>query len=247
MTKKLQSNIKKKKRVFNPSQDNENWQELFDTQFNNLQSKNAISKIWINGLSKLGINNEIMPTAIELTEISKKYTGYTFIQTQESIIVEQIDWYRSISRYEMPISCFLRTPEELSYCDEPDNWHEIIGHIPFLMDKEYSDMYQNLARLYIENYESKNDSKLKVADFLGGMIIELGLIKEQGVLRAFGVTLYSSSGELERAYEITNQKIFTPEAVEQEKGYERSDFQNTYYIIESIEQINDLINKTRNS
>ncbi len=239
---KLQSEQKKKQRAFNPNQDDKNWQELFNTQFQNLQSLGAISTMWMNGFSKLGLDNSKMPTADVLTKISKQYTGYTFIQTTESIIYEQIDWYRYIANYEMPLSGFLRMPSELAYCDEPDNWHEIIGHIPFLIDKEYSDMYQNLAKSYIKAYEENNQKALKILDFVGGLLVELALIREPSGLKAFGATLYSS-GELYEAFKPENQVQFSYSVIEKESGYDRSQFQGRYYVIDSLTQVNEIIDK----
>lgn len=243
--KKLQSEIEKPKRSFNPAVDDRNWQTLFETQFQNLQSKNAISNRWIEGFAKLGIDNSKMPTMETLTKVAKTYTGYTFIQTTESVIYEQIDWYNYILKYEMPISGFLRTPEELSYCDEPDNWHEIMGHVPFLVNKEYSDMYQALAKLYVEAY-TKKPSLLPKVDFISGYFIELGLIRENGSVKALGATLYSSSSELEAAYKPENQRDFTLEALETEsRGYERESVQGQYYVLDSFEQIMEAINYVR--
>ena len=52
-----------------------------------------------------------------------------------------------ISNYQMPLTQFVRRPDELDYCDEPDIWHDIMGHIPFLAEKSYSDIYQLLAKI----------------------------------------------------------------------------------------------------
>ncbi len=234
----------KKYRKLNPRTDNKNWQILFNTQFQNMQSLKAVSTLWINGFSKLGINNSKRPSMKEINKISKQYTGYTFIQTKKNIIMPQIDWYKMIARYEMPVTNFVRKPTELDYCDEPDSFHEIMGHITLLMDKEYSDMYQRLAKLYIDAYTAKRDAILKQIDFISGYIIELGLIKEPTGIKAFGSTLYSSS-EVREAFKKKNQKILGNTIPKEKNGYDRSSFQGKYYIIESIDQINKLINSIR--
>ena len=234
----------KKYRKLNPKTDNKNWQILFNTQFQNMQAFGAVSTLWINGFSKLGINNSKRPSMKEINKISKQYTGYTFIQTKKNIIMPQIDWYRMIARYEMPVTNFVRKPTELDYCDEPDSFHEIMGHITLLMDKEYSDMYQALAKLYIDAYTAKRDDLLKQIDFISGYIIELGLINETTGIKAFGSTLYSS-GEVREAFKKQNQKILGNTIPKEKNGYDRSSFQGKYYIIESIDQINKLINSIR--
>ena len=136
-------------RTFDLAHDDDHWKQLFEIHFQSLQSLNAISTLWISGFSKLGLNQNKRPQAEQLTLALKPYTGYTFIQTNENVILDQKSWYTMISNYQMPLTQFVRRPDELDYCDEPDIWHDIMGHIPFLAEKSYSDMYQLLARAYL--------------------------------------------------------------------------------------------------
>ena len=227
-------------RTFDPTIDDRNWQTLFEKHFQDLQSLNAISTIWISGFSKLGMDQSKRPLAKDLTASIKPYTGYTFVQTSQNIILEQIDWYRMIADYKMPMTSFVRTPEELGYCDEPDIWHDIMGHIPFLAEREYSDMYQLLAKTYINAYTSDRQNLLKELDFIGGMLIELGLIRETSGVKAFGATFYSSS-EVFEAFKPENQIEFTKAALQSGESYDRHSFQGKYYIFDSMEQLNSII------
>ena len=227
-------------RTFDPIKDNKHWQTLFETHFQDLQSLQAISTLWISGLCKLGIDNSRRPTAELLTQSIKDYTGYTFIQTDENIILPQHEWYQMIANYEMPFTSFVRTPEELKYCDEPDLFHDIMGHVPFLAERSYSDMYQLLAKTYLTAYHQNNQEALRALDFIGGMLIELGLIREKYGVKAFGSTFYSSS-EVFEAYKAENQINFTQEALQSGESYDRHSFQGRYYIFESLEQLVNII------
>ena len=230
----------KASRTFDPINDDKNWKILFETHFQDLQSLNAVSTLWIQGLSKMGMNHDKRPKAEELTDAIKPYTGYSFVQTSQNIILEQIDWYSMIADYKMPLTSFVRTPEELNYCDEPDIWHDIMGHIPFLAEKEYSDMYQLLAKTYISAFQSERKDLLKELDFIGGMLIELGLVKEPSGIKAFGATFYSSS-EVFQAYKPENQILFTKDALQSGESYDRHSFQGKYYIFDSLEQLVEII------
>lgn len=232
--------MQKVARRFDPAKDNTNWKILLDTHLEHLQSLNSISSLWKAGFKKLGINSSKRPTAEELTQAIKPYTAYTFIQTEQSIILPQNEWYGMIARYEMPFTCFLRTPEELGYCDEPDVFHDILGHVPFLAVQSYSDMYQLLAHTYLEAFEKERIDLLKELDFIGGMMIELGLIKEDGKIKAFGSTFYSSS-EVFEAYKPENQIQFTFKALSSGESYDRHSFQGQYYIFDSLHQLSEII------
>ncbi|MFZ9045433.1 MAG: hypothetical protein ACO2ZZ_06175 [Cyclobacteriaceae bacterium] len=232
--------MQKPRRTFDPLVDDLNWRVLFDQHFQDLQSLNAISSLWMHGLSKLGINHYKRPTAEQLTAAIAPYTGYNFIQTDTHLILEQHDWYEMIADYRMPLTCFLRKPSELDYCDEPDIWHDIMGHIPFLVEKSYSDMYQLLARTYITAYDQQRTDLLTSLDFIGGMLIELGLIRESHGIKAFGATFYSSS-EVKLAFRPENQITFTKEALRLGETYDRKSFQGKYYVFDSLEQLIELI------
>jgi phenylalanine-4-hydroxylase len=228
--------MQKPKRTFDPSVDDQHWQALFDQHFQDLQGLNAISTLWINGFSKLGIDNSKRPSAESLTQSIASFTGYTFIQTDTHLILDQRDWYGMIADYKMPLTCFLRTPAELSYCDEPDIWHDIMGHIPFLAEQTYSDMYQLLARTYNQAFDKGRSDVLPALDFIGGMLIELGLVRETHGIKAFGSTFYSSS-EVKLAFEPTNQITFTEASLHTGETYDRHSFQGKYYIFDSLEQL----------
>jgi len=235
----------KSQRTFIPEADDQNWKILFETHFQNMQSLNAISTLWISGFSKLGINHDKRPTAEELTIAIRPYVPYTFVQTAHNIILDQFDWYSMIANFQMPLTSFVRTPAELNYCDEPDIWHDIMGHIPFLAEQSYSDMYRLLAQTYISAFEAERSDLLQELDFIGGLLIELGLIKEASGLKAFGATFYSSS-EVVEAFKPENQILFTKEALLSGESYDRHSFQGKYYIFDSLEQLVDIISDIQN-
>jgi len=72
------------------------------------------------------------------------------------------------------------------------------------------------------------------------MIIELGLVKEPGGLKAFGATFYSSS-EVFEAFKPENQIPFTIEALISGESYDRHSFQGKFYIFDSLEQLRQII------
>ncbi len=238
------ASIEKSKRYFDAEVDDKHWQTLFETHFQHLQSLNAISTSWISGLSKLAINHDRRPLAEDLTKAIAPYTGYQFIQTDDHLILEQRDWYGMIADYQMPLTCFVRRPDELEYCDEPDLWHDIMGHIPFLAQQDYSNMYQLLARTYNEAFDADREELLPALDFIGGMLIELGLIRETHGIRAFGATFYSSS-EVFEAFKPENQVNFSLDALNSGETYDRHSFQGKYYIFESLNQLVEIIQSIR--
>jgi len=236
---KLRTPETKRKRYFDPKVDDQHWQMLFETHSQHLRSLNAISTLWISGFSKLGLNQRRRPLADELTNDIAPYTAYTFVQTDNHLILEQREWYGMIADYKMPLTCFLRTPAELAYCDEPDIWHDIMGHIPFLAEPAYSDMHQLLAGTYVAAFDAERTDLLPELDFIG-MLIELGLIREAHGVKAFGATFYSSS-EVFEAFKPENQVEFSIDALKSGETYDRHSFQGKYYILDSLGHLVEVI------
>ncbi len=232
--------INRSNRTFLPGTDDDNWAILFETHYNNLRSLDAIHPIWLKGYSRLGIDTTKRPLETDLSAVLRRYTGFELIQTGASVILPQIDWYTHIAANRLPCTCFVRTPAELDYCNEPDYWHDVMGHVPFLAVEEFADMYRLLAVTYIRAFRDNRTEVLKALDFIGGLFIELGLIREGSGLKAFGATFYSS-GEVAEAFKPQNQIAFTTEALTSGEAYDRHRFQGKYYIFRSMAQVEAVI------
>ena len=115
-----------------------------------------------------------------------------------------------------------------------------MGHVPYLVEQEYVDMYCYLAETYIKAWEADAKDALKELDFLGGLIIELGLIEEPTGIKAFGSTFYSS-GEMFEAFKPENQVIYDPAKMSDQESYDRSSFQGKYYIFQGLPQLVSVI------
>lgn len=224
-----------------------NWQQLWSIQYSNLSNIDAIWSVWGRGVTILGSKMGRPLDSSYLNSTFEKYTGWRCIDINSKVIMPARDWYSFIAKRELPINLFVRTPEELDYCDEPDRWHDVVGHIPMLLDERYSEFYVKLAQLALKNLKRKNAAIQKGIDFLGSYAIELGLIEENGETKALGATLYSSSGELKRAFTQQNQRRFNGVLDDNNlKEYDRSSFQGNYFVFESWQQIEDYLDKLYN-
>ena len=198
----------------------------------------------MNGISKMGLDQSKVPDTAKLNKTLAKYTGWQLLQTNDTVIMSTGEWSKLITEKKMPVTNFVRTPEELYYCDEPDKWHDIIGHVPFFFDEEYTRMYINISNMYIEA-EKKGEPYITQAYNILSLIIEVGIIRENGKLKALGTTLYSSAGELESAFTKGSYEDFTLEKVLPMGYYDRGVVQKKYFVVESIEHINQVVKEFR--
>ncbi len=94
--------------------------------------------------------------------------------------------------------------------------------------------------MYIDA-EKKGEPYMTQAYNILSLIIEVGLIRENGNLKAFGTTLYSSAGELESAFTKGNYEDFTLEKVLPMGYYDRGIVQKRYFVVDSLAHINEIV------
>lgn len=106
-------------------------------------------------------------------------------------------------------------------------------------------MYKSIAELYIEAFKVGGDARRLEVGTINWFVTEVALIREKGAFRALGATLYSSSGEFERAFSKEPESL-TLDGILRLAPYDRSKLQETYFVVESLEQIAELLEEYGN-
>ncbi|MGB3627749.1 MAG: phenylalanine 4-monooxygenase, partial [Henriciella sp.] len=134
-----------------------------------------------------------------------------------------------------PAGQFIRKRDELDYLEEPDVFHDVFGHVPMLTNPVFAD--------YMEAYgkgglRSLNFAALKNLAALYWYTVEFGLIHTDEGLRIYGAGIVSSKTESIFALEdpSPNRIGFGLERLMQ-TDYRIDDFQQTYFVIESYDQL----------
>ena len=104
-------------------------------------------------------------------------------------------WYQAFARKEFLITDYVRGWHELDFTPEPDMFHDIFGHLPFMVLPRYTELQEMFAPAFQRagTREKPREDIKRLAWFS----TEFGLIKENGNLRVFGAGLISSAGEIE--------------------------------------------------
>jgi phenylalanine-4-hydroxylase len=118
---------------------------------------------------------------------------------------------------------------------EPDVFHDLFGHVPLLFNPVFAD--------YVQRYGAGG---LKAHDLGAGELlsrlywytIEFGLIRQADGLRAYGAGILSSSGELRHSVTSPKARRIALDLLRcMRTCYKIDDYQATYFVIDSFEQL----------
>jgi len=115
--------------------------------------------------------------------------------------IDEESFFYMLSRGQFPVNQQLRHISNLEYVYLRDTWHDTMGHVPYLFDKEYTDVMILMGLIW----QLDKSTELRTAlTRLYWAVIEFGMTYEYGVLKPLGAGIMSSKDELELA--VTNSK-----------------------------------------
>ena len=190
---------------------------------------------FIEALPSLGIKDRI-PRFEEINERLKPATGWEIVAVPG--LIPERPFFDLLAHRRFPVTDWIRKPDEFEYIVEPDVFHDLFGHVPLLFNPVFAD--------YVQRYGAGG---LKAHDLGAGELlsrlywytIEFGLIRQPDGLRAYGAGILSSSGELRHSVTSpTPQRIALDLVRCMRTRYKIDDYQATYFVIDSFQQLFDL-------
>jgi len=86
----------------------------------------------------------------------------------------------------------MRSWEEINWTPEPDMFHDIFGHLPFMTLPHYAELQDMFAPAFLAADDEQRENIKRLAWFS----TEFGLIRENGELKIFGAGLMSGNSEM---------------------------------------------------
>jgi phenylalanine-4-hydroxylase len=207
------------------------WRTLFERQARILVGRACDE--FIAGLDGLGIAAEGIPDFRRLSDVLMRTTGWRIVAVS-GLVPDEI-FFEHLANRRFPSTCFIRSRAQLDYLEEPDIFHDIYGHVPLLMNPIFAD--------YMEAYgkgglKASGQQALHYLARLYWYTVEFGLIETPAGLRIYGSGIASSKGESIYSLEdpSPNRLGFDLLRVMQ-TGYRIDDFQESYFVIDSFEQL----------
>ncbi len=216
-------------------EDHDVWKTLFQRQTDII--KNRACDEFFDGLNTLNITENKIPDFDDLNYYLMEKTGFEVIPV--SGLIPDLPFFKMLSMRKFPAGRFIRKRAQLDYIQEPDIFHDVFGHVPMLADPVFADYIQAFGEggLRAHRFDCiQNLSRLY------WYTVEFGLMKTVKGLRIYGAGILSSPGETVFALDDDSPHRIMFDLIRiMQTNYRVDDYQQTYFVINSIQ---DLFDKT---
>lgn len=207
------------------------WDKLFSRQSEMLPGRAADA--FLRGMDVLKLSKPGIPDYTELNARLIAATGWRVVAVP-GLVPDDV-FFDHLANRRFPAGNFIRRPDQLDYLQEPDVFHDVFGHVPMLADPDFADYMVAYGK---GGLRSKGFDALDHLARLYWYTVEFGLIREPGGLRIYGAGIVSSYGESVFALDdpSPNRILFDLARVMRTK-YRIDDYQQNYFVIESLESL----------
>lgn len=152
-----------------------------------------ICKEWKTGMELLQLDPLGISTVAHLNGNITPRTGWRIERTMVRYTMAD-DWYQKFAQRVFLITDYLRTRDQMEFTPEPDMFHDIFGHLPFLTQKFYADIEDKFAPAYMKATQDERE----VIKRLAWYSTEFGLVVQDNRFKVFGAGIISGRKELTR-------------------------------------------------
>jgi len=166
------------------------WEDLF-ARIHRPYLLEHVCREFIAGMDRLKLDPCRIPTVAYLNERIQPRTGWRIERTVVRY-TQADDWYKKFAQRIFLITDYLRTREQMEFTPEPDMFHDIFGHLPYLTRDFYARIEEKFAPAYLK---ATADEK-EVIKRLAWYSTEFGVVVEDGRYKVFGAGTISGRSEL---------------------------------------------------
>ncbi|MFZ3144483.1 phenylalanine 4-monooxygenase [Psychrobacter glacincola] len=216
--------------------DDENamWQALLERQAK--QIPNRACSAYLEGLEKLKLPATHIPQLQDIDDILQASTGWQTAAVPALISFGK--FFKLLADKRFPVATFIRRFDDMDYIEEPDIFHEIVGHCPLLTHPAFATFNETYGKLGLN---ATKQERLYLAR-LYWFTIEFGLVGQEpenrriyggGILSSPSETIYALSDEPDcRAFDLIDV-LRTPYRIDQ--------IQPIYYVIDDLDTLFDIV------
>ena len=172
------------------SENHKIWKALYQQQLPG--TKKYACQDYLDGFEFLELPDEHIPSLEFLNAHITPRTGWRVERTKVRY-TDAVPWYHKFKQRIFLVTDYMRSWEEIEWTPEPDMFHDIFGHLPFMTLPHYTELQDMFAPAFL----AANDQQRENIKRLAWFSTEFGLMRENGDLKIFGAGLISGNAEME--------------------------------------------------
>ncbi|MBI3168860.1 MAG: hypothetical protein HYZ22_10300 [Chloroflexi bacterium] len=190
---------------------------------------------WMTGMDLLKLDPKHIPTVKHLIDHITPRSGWHIERTVVRYTMAD-DWYKKFAQRVFLITDYLRTRDQMEFTPEPDMFHDIFGHLPFLTQEFYARIEDKFAPAYLKATTEERE----VIKRLAWYSTEFGLVVQNNRFKVFGAGIISGRKELTRTiiefYRLGRDNVidFTKDVYHQLHQHFVANKSNLYKIIDGV-------------
>jgi len=194
---------------------------------------NRAAPEFLEGLKALDLGRGGIPEFEKMSDELEVLTGWRVVAVP-GLVPDEV-FFEHLANRRFPAGNFIRKRDQLDYIQEPDVFHDVFGHVPMLTNPVFADYMEAYGKGGLRSLEH---ASLKNLASLYWYTVEFGLIRTDEGLRIYGAGIVSSTSESKFSLEDAspNRIGFDLERL-MRTDYRIDDFQQTYFVIDSYDQL----------
>jgi phenylalanine-4-hydroxylase len=207
------------------------WRTLYERQAKLLPG--CACNEYLAGMEALPIGAEQIPDFRRLSDILMRRTGWQVVAVPGLVPPEV--FFEHLANRRFPAGQFIRRPDQLDYIEEPDVFHDVLGHVPMLMHPVLADYLQAYGK---GGLRAQRLGALEQLSRVYWFTVEFGLVAQDAELRIYGAGIVSSFAETRFALEDKSPnrlKFRLPRMMR--TRYRIDDFQESYFVLDSLDDL----------
>lgn len=197
-------------------------------------NSNLVSIMHSKGFKTLNFPVEYAPSLGEINEILSAKTRW---QAYEAFgFVPYDEYFRRMLNYEFPINTYERSIEELYHSEQPDRFHDVYGHLPFLVDDKYTEVTMYMSEIAM-NY-TKDEVSRELFQRYYFHLFEFGLIQEAEGVKVLGAGIAASIRESETSVSSTYKHFeHNPIIIMETPFTTDEELKPQYFVLEGLDEV----------
>lgn len=189
--------------------------------------KHACAEFLAN-FDSFGFCEEAVPQLEDVSQVLQAATGWRIRPVAG--LLHPRDFLNGLYFKTFHSTQYMRHPSRPMYTPEPDLCHELLGHAPLLADPDFCELAWAIGRASL----GADSTQIWHLTKLYWFTVEFGVVRENGINKAFGAGILSSYGEMENLNSgLPSFEAFDPFAAQPKMSY-KDGYQGRYFVLDSF-------------